>query len=284
MMFELSRREALRQLGLIAAGRWLLPLVGSDAPAPRTPPELVFVVINDVHVTGEDCERFLVAVIDHAKAQGAEFCLLAGDLTEHGDRTSMERVKRAFENVGLSVYPVLGNHDYAGPTDRAAYESVFPARVNYAFMHGTWQFIGLDTTDGQKYRDTRVSEATLNWLQSSLPALSQTAPTVVFTHFPLISFLPMCPANAEAVLTRLRKLNLKAIFSGHYHGLIRLTHAGVEVGLNYCCALKRTNHDGTRTKGYYLVRAWQTGLRIDPVVFKVENNRPVFEDHQLAHS
>lgn len=262
----------------------MLPLSGSDTHAPRTPPEFAFVVINDAHVIGEECERFLVAVLEHAKAQGAEFCLLAGDLTEHGDRASMERVKRAFEKADVPVHPVPGNHDYAGPTDRSAYESVFPGRINYAFTHRAWQFVGLDTTDGQKYKDTRVSEATLKWLESNLPMLSQTAPTVVFTHFPLISFLPRCPANAETVWKQMRNLNVKAVFSGHYHGLIRLTHAGVEVGLNYCCALKRANHDGTRTKGYYLVRVWRERLAIEPVVFGVENNRPVFEEHQPAHS
>ena len=49
--------------------------------------------------------------------------------------------------------------------------------------------------------------------------------------------------------------NLQAVFNGHYHSLTERKHRDVLITTNRCCALKRTNHDGTKQKGYFVCEA-----------------------------
>jgi len=45
-----------------------------------------FVVVNDTHYMSPECGAWLAGVVRQMKSDQPEFCLLAGDLTEHGRR------------------------------------------------------------------------------------------------------------------------------------------------------------------------------------------------------
>jgi predicted phosphodiesterase len=211
-----------------------------------------FIAVNDTHAMTPECGDWLAGAVRQMKAEQPEFCLHCGDLTEEGDRENLETVKEIFQTLGQPMYPVIGNHDYLTPENCEPYTRAFKRRFNYIFRHRGWQFIGLDSSEGQKYENTQVPETTFQWLAERLRRLDQRSPTVVFTHFPLGVGVKYRPLNAEALLERFLDFNLQAVFSGHFHGFTERTSGQVTLTTNRCCALKRANHDGTNEKGYFV--------------------------------
>jgi hypothetical protein len=252
---RLSRRDALKLglAGLLAGGRW----PGARAAETSTAGgEFTFIVVNDTHYAAPECAVWLRGLVQQMRRHPATaFCLHLGDVTDLGQREHLEAARTAFAEFPRPVYVVPGNHDYVGMDDRAPFDAVFPGRLNYAFAHGGWQFIGLDSTEGQRWQNTRIQPATLAWLDRQLPQLDRRQPTAVFTHFPLGHAAPMQPLNADAVLERLLDFNLRAAFCGHHHGSTENFHRNARVVTNRCCARIRDNHDGSKAKGYWLCTA-----------------------------
>src|SRR2546422_710335 len=181
----IPRREALRRVSagtMLALGLWPGALrADNDTPAGS----FRFLVINDTHCLTPECGHYLEGVVAQMKDAQAELCLHAGDVTDKADGEYFEAVKDIFCRLPGSMYPVIGNHDYRTQTDRQAYTQAFPAHLNYYFDHRGWQFIGLDTCEGQHYEKTKIQPATFQWLDDYLPRLDKKKPTVVLTHFPL---------------------------------------------------------------------------------------------------
>ncbi|HXG45994.1 MAG TPA: metallophosphoesterase [Methylomirabilota bacterium] len=251
----MTRREALRRLSagaLLAGGAWPGALRAADNGRGG---EFRFLVVNDTHCMSPECRQWLDRAVSQMRTEQAAFCLLAGDLTEHGEEDNLAAVRDVFGRLGVPLYVQIGNHDYAAPADRSAYERIFPGRINYAFHHAGWQFLGLDTTEGRRYEQTTIADATLRWLDDQLPRLDREQPTVIFTHFPLGAGVTYRPRNADALLERFLPFNLQAVFSGHFHGFTERTFKSAAVTTNRCCALKRGNHDGSREKGYFVCTA-----------------------------
>jgi 3',5'-cyclic AMP phosphodiesterase CpdA len=252
----MTRRGALTRLGtasLLALG--LGPSCHSshvDASRRR----VRFIVVNDLHHGAPECEPYFAALLQQMRThEDIEFVLLLGDLADTGKAMDLAAIRDQFQKLGVPFYPVIGNHDYATMTDRRAYEEVFPGRINYWFRHCGWQFVGLDSTQGTDYQNTRIQPGTLNWLDVTLPKLDLDKPTVVFTHFPLGEGVPMRPLNADEVLHHFVAFNLQGVFGGHHHAFTERRFQGAEVVTNRCCSRLRNNHDGTKEKGYWLVTA-----------------------------
>lgn len=248
----MPRRDALKHLSagaLFAAGLWPGLLRAADrGPQAR----FRFIAVNDTHAMTAECTEWLAGCVRQMKAEQPAFCLHCGDLTENGDREYLQAVKEIFKDLGRPMYPVIGNHDYLTPTDCEAYTRMFRRRLNYSFHYQGWQFIGLDSSEGQKYENTRIPEATFQWLAGNRRRLDTNQPTVLFTHFPLGPDVKYRPSNADALLERFLDFNLQAVFCGHYHGFTERISGPVTLTTNRCCALKRANHDGTKEKGYFV--------------------------------
>jgi hypothetical protein len=121
-------------------------------------------------------------------------------------------IKDSFSALGTPCHVVVGNHDYQSATDRSAYERIFPEQINYSFTHRGWQIIGLDSSEGTKAKETRISTSTLTWLDQNLSKLDLHRPTILFTHFPLGDSVLARPLNADDLLQRCYGLNLQVIF------------------------------------------------------------------------
>lgn len=264
----ITRRTALQRCSagvLLSLGLWPGALRAADAPAGR---EFRFVVINDTHAVSPECAAYLAQVVADLKRHAPAFCLHVGDLTEKADRAQLEVVRDAFARLGAPTHFVPGNHDYASPTDRTQYDQVFPGQLNYSFEAEGWQFVALDTTDGQRYEQTTIQPATFAWLDQQLPRLDRRRPLVLWTHFPLAAGVKMRPLNADALLDHFRDYNLQAVFNGHYHGFTEHPWRGAIVTTNRCCALQRGNHDGTKEKGYFLCTAKAGRLTREFIAFQ----------------
>jgi len=191
-----------------------------------------------------------------AHPEKIDFALVCGDLADQGKPAQHGAMRDLLKTLGMPHYTVVGNHDYAeGDMSRQSYDAAFPKQINYTFEHQGWQFIGLDTSEGTHYQDTHVGAHTLRFLDETLPKLDKARPTVVFTHFPMGPDTKMRPLNMDAVLERLKPFNVRAGFSGHFHGFTERDVNGVPLTTDRCCAFSRENHDGTKEKGYFLCEA-----------------------------
>jgi hypothetical protein len=176
-------------------------------------------------------------------------------LAENGTPAQLTLIKDSFSALGIPCHAVVGNHDHQSDTDRSAYEQIFPEQINYAFPHRGWQIIGLDSSEGTKAKETRISATTLNWLDQNLSKLDPRRPTILFTHFPLGDSVWARPLNADDLLERCHGLNLQAVFCGHFHGFTERPFRHSIITTDKCCARVRSNHDGTPEKGWFVCQA-----------------------------
>jgi hypothetical protein len=160
-----------------------------------------------------------------------------------------------FAQLGVPWYGVIGNHDYLKATDRRPYEEIFPGRLNYWVEFQGWQIMGLDTTEGLKAAKTKVGEATLRWVDETLPKLDKKHPLMLISHFPLGAGITNRPLNADDLLERFKEYNLQAAFCGHYHAFTERPRGAAMLTTNRCCSLTKFNHDKSKEKGYFLCQA-----------------------------
>lgn len=252
----LTRRQLLQRspTALLAAGLW----PGSLAAGYKETQSFSFLVVNDLHSFDKKCVPWFEKVAKQMTAHGEKpvFLAIAGDLADDGTPAQLDPVRDLFvKAMKIPVYVVPGNHDYTKEQSRKAYDEMYPDRLNYVFDHGGWQFVALDTTEGTKYQDTKISADTLKWLDVELPKLDKKKPLVIITHFPLGEGVRMRPKNADELLKRFTEFNLRAAYSGHFHSFTEKKAGDAVLTTNKCCAFSKGNHDGTKEKGYFLVTA-----------------------------
>jgi predicted MPP superfamily phosphohydrolase len=252
----LTRRQWLRVSAgaLLSIGAWPGRLRGEDAPAHA---DFDFIALNDLHALEPACRPWFDNVVRQMKASAptAEFCLLGGDLADNGTPAQLTIIKEAFASLSIPCHAVIGNHDYLSDTDRSAYERIFQNQINYTFDHRDWQIVGLDSSEGTKANETRISPKTFAWLDENLPRLDARRPTILFTHFPLGADVWARPLNADDLLHRFYEFNLQAVFCGHYHGYTAREFQHASVTTDKCCSRIRPNHDGTPEKGWFVCQA-----------------------------
>jgi hypothetical protein len=216
-----------------------------------------FVVINDAHFQSPQCPEWFARVRAsiHTQPTRPEFCLMVGDLAEHGTEAELGGMRDVLRSLQMPIHAVIGNHDYVSDTNRSVWDKLFPRSLNYEFVHRGWRFIGLDSSEGTKYNQTRIQPDTFRWLDDRLPKWDRATPTVVFTHFPLGAGVRYRPVNADDLLARLLDFNLLAVFNGHFHGFTERRSGETTLTTNRCCSISRGNHDGTKEKGYFLCTA-----------------------------
>ena len=216
-----------------------------------------FLVVNDFHSFDKNCQPWFEKVAKQMAGHEEKPVLLAiaGDLSDDGKAEQITAVKEIFASLKLPIYVVPGNHDYTPKQERTAYDDLYPNRLNYTFDHGGWQFVALDTTEGTKASGTTIAASTLKWLDDNLLKLDKKKPLVIVTHFPLADGVKMRPKNAEDLLKRFLEFNLRAVYSGHFHGFTEKKSGETVLTTNKCCSFSKGNHDGTKEKGYFLVTA-----------------------------
>ena len=249
---QISRRKAVSRLAKLGLLTGVLGPAALRSLAAETKPEFKFIVVNDTHYMSEECGKYLAGLVKQMNAERPAFVLHAGDVTDKGEPAHLKAARKVFRGLDCAFHPVMGNHDWLTPTSRKAYLTMFPLKLNYSFRHAGWQFIGLDTTEGQKYEKTSIQPETFEMLDDILGRLNRKKPTVVFTHFPLCEKVQMRPLNADDLLAKFKGWNVRAIFNGHYHAFTECEHDSTPITTNRCCALKRNNHDGTKEKGYFV--------------------------------
>lgn len=122
--------------------------------------------------------------------QGIDRLAILGDLTHHGDDASLRETLAIIANATVPVWVLPGNHDLGhGPTTLAdtlashPYPHVTVIGNDPVPLGDTWQVIGTGLA-----QSTGGYEAT----PEPTPATWNGTPTVVLSHFPLLSLRDAC--------------------------------------------------------------------------------------------
>lgn len=175
-----------------------------------------FALVTDTHLKQSDrqnAETLRLAVKDINSQKDLDFVIVAGDIADMGDRTSLSQAKQLLDSLNTPYYAIPGNHDtrYC-KTTTSAFDSVF-VRHHFSFTHKGYFFIGFNTGQGNGNNRGGVSEAELVWIKQQLHENSG-KPAIAVTHFPIVSVQVDDSAN---IVGALLKYNVKAILGGHYH-------------------------------------------------------------------
>ena len=175
-----------------------------------------FALLTDLHITQnttavEDLENSLKQINNTPEI---EFVLVTGDVTEFGDKVSLEKAKELLDKLNIPYYITSGNHETkwsaSGHTDFAR---IF-GDDKFAFEHKGVRFFGFNTGPVLRMADGHVSPQDITWLKDELSKKEKTQPVILATHYPLqYGDVDNWYELTDAVRTH----NIRAILGGHYH-------------------------------------------------------------------
>ena len=179
-----------------------------------------FALLTDTHISTsnphpmEDLQR---SIADINRQADVEFVVVTGDLTESGDRASIQAIKDALDQLRVPYYAASGNHETtwseSGVMD---FTRVF-GDSRFAFAHAGAYFIGFNSGPVIRMADGHVAPQDIAWLKHNLDSVSAAStetPIFVFTHYPLRND---DVDNWYEVTDVLRQHNVQCVMGGHYH-------------------------------------------------------------------
>lgn len=218
--------------------------------------------------------------------QGVGFTVQLGDLIDQ-DFSSFSTILPVYNMINSPKYHVLGNHDFAAPTDTVIDLLGMPSEY-YDFKYKNWRFVVLDTNDlsfyanfkgSEKYEQAEamynslkesgavnaqtwnggVSNDQLTWLRSVLDKAAKTnEKVVVFSHMPVYPENEHNVWNSEAVIKELEATdNVVAYFNGHNHA----GNHGAKNGIHYVNLKGMV--ETADTNSYSIVEVYKDRLEID---------------------
>jgi len=272
-----SRRRFLRQI----LGASALSIAGLDYPlfaqnaAPATATPFRFAFLTDLHLlqggallSVQGITACLAAV--EKLDPKPDFILCGGDLVHSSRELTLPGAESALDfflelwkaNTDLPTHWTFGNHDLAGTSNKYAITSapeygkgLFQNRLQlpklfYSYDHKGWHFVVMDDIALQADRSYigQMFDDELAFLKADLAA-HRDMPTIVCTHIPIVSNVPLMLAmaqgkiadpqkgttksmvctNGDAVLNDVPGNNIRAVLAGHLHFYEELDLNGVKV-------------------------------------------------------
>lgn len=173
----------------------------------------------------------------------AAFCVISGDLTNHGDPLAYGWIVERLKDFPLKTFLMVGNHDARAPFQQAFPETPRDENgfVQYAHRSDQGVFLFLDTLKGP-VSEGEYCAARRDWLAGQLKAAAGD-PVWIFMHHPPFDIgLPFMDrikleepeAFAEVLLGH---DNIRHIFFGHVHRAAYINWRGIP-----CTCLPGTNH------------------------------------------
>lgn len=193
-----------------------------------------FALLTDTHISTsnprpmEDLQR---SIADINQNPSIEFVVVTGDLTESGDRASIQAIKDELEKLNVPFYAASGNHETTWSESGVMDFSRVFGDSRFAFTHNDMYFIGFNSGPVIRMADGHVAPQDITWLKHNLDSVSAVgnAPIFVFTHYPLRNG---DVDNWYDVTDVLRQHNVQCIMGGHYHRNLLFDCDGIADVLN----------------------------------------------------
>ena len=113
-----------------------------------------FAQLTDIHLTPNNpnpTEDLLRSVAQINATDSIDFVLVTGDLTEEGDRTTMEKVKSCLDLLKVPYHVVLGNHETKwSDSGCTAFGEIFGGEL-FEFEHKGFLFPRLQLRSADAY-------------------------------------------------------------------------------------------------------------------------------------
>lgn len=203
----------------------LLPLqVAGEAVKPFR-----FAQLTDVHLNpnGDGPTKALMKSIDEInQTDSIDFVLVTGDLTEQGDRATLEKTKHCLDRLTRPYYVCMGNHETTwSESGCTAYSEIYGPEMFELRRNGV-QFLFFNSGPLLKMAYGHVSPSILHWASERLrEAKRDGLPTIIITHYPIMEG---DVDNWYAVTDSLRRTGgVRLFIGGHYHRVRDLNYDGM---------------------------------------------------------
>lgn len=190
-----------------------------------------FALFTDLHIThsttaAEDLQK---AVNQVNATPELDFVIVSGDVTEEGDRASLEKAKSILDKLNVKYYITSGNHETkwseSGCTD---FNEVFGSD-RFRFEHDGYLFLGFNSGPVMRMSDGHVAPQDISWLKNELTKAGADKPVVLVSHYPLRDG---DVDNWYEVTDVVRNYNIKVMLGGHYHSNKQWSYDGIPGILN----------------------------------------------------
>jgi len=203
-----------------------------------------FALLSDIHVNADslaynDLEKSVEQI---NKTKNIDFVIVAGDVTEEGDRASLKRVKYLLDQLNVKYYITSGNHETkwseSGATD---FGHIFGSD-HFSFENKGFLFLGFNSGPVIRMSDGHVSPQDISWMKKELEVAGKDKPVIIITHYPLQDG---DIDNWYDVTDAIRSYNIRVVLGGHYHRNLLFAYDGIPGIIN------RSNLRGKEKVGGY---------------------------------
>jgi 3',5'-cyclic AMP phosphodiesterase CpdA len=191
--------------------------------------------ISDLHVTGDPARRARIcAVIDHvnARSAGIDVLVVTGDITDDGTAAQNAEAAEILGAVRVPTLVIPGNHDRRVEFSRALLDGdATDLPLNRSAVIGGVLYLMCDSTIPGR-DDGWLSDASLEWMDSTIVACGADTPVVVCFHHPPVSLqMPFMDSIRQIDDGRVAALiarhpNVVGSLCGHAHTGAVTTFAG----------------------------------------------------------
>jgi outer membrane protein assembly factor BamB len=222
----------------------------------QTNPAFRFALLTDLHLTHagtaeEDLQR---AVNQINASEDIEWVLVTGDLTEEGDRESLQKAKTILDRLKVKYYAIPGNHETKwSESGVTAFGDIFGGE-RFRMEYKGFLFLGFNTGPLIRMADGHVAPQDILWLKEELKKAGKTQPVVLVTHYPL---LPGDVDNWYDLTDAVRPYNIRLFVGGHYHTNRFLSYDGIPGILN-----RSTLRDKEPAGGYSVYEFTTDSIRV----------------------
>ena len=215
-----------------------------------------FAQLTDIHLNHDNAEKvedLLKSIAQINATDGLDFVLITGDISDEGDRYTMQKAKDCFDLLRYPYYIIMGNHETTwSESGCTAFEEIF-GYERFELLHKGVYFLGFNSGPLLRMAYGHVVPQNINWLKEKLTE-HRDLPAIIVTHYPLI---PGDVDNWYEVTDALRPFNVRLCIGGHYHVWKNQSYDGIPGVLMRC-----NYRDQEGKPGYGLYEVTPDSIRI----------------------
>lgn len=176
-----------------------------------------FAQLTDLHLSPNNpnpTEDLLRSVAQINAMDNIDFVLVTGDITEEGDRASMEKVKSCLDLLKVKYYVALGNHETKwSDSGCTAFGEIFGSE-RFEFEHKGFLFLGFNSGPLMRMAYGHVVPQDIRWMTERMEQAGKDKPVMLVTHYPMKDG---DVDNWYEVTDAVRPYNIRLFIGGHYH-------------------------------------------------------------------
>ncbi len=176
-----------------------------------------FAQLTDLHLSPNNpnpTEDLLRSVAQINATDDVDFVLVTGDITEEGDRASMEKVKSCLDLLKVKYYVALGNHETKwSDSGCTAFGEIFGSE-RFEFEHKGFLFLGFNSGPLMRMAYGHVVPQDIRWMTERMEQAGKDKPVILVSHYPMKEG---DVDNWYEVTDAVRPFNVRLFIGGHYH-------------------------------------------------------------------